>query len=308
MKNESYFRQELEESLRIRKTDGCEVDRIIDEYMAQNKIDYITEDELIDIFGELILPPERYYPYGEGPYVEINYKDSLMLSQDINPYEGWESKAMQMYLDEVKQTEYGIDLGDYDCIQPYEVSDELPWCNHQCSFEEALQEASIMDRMYLEMDEKGNLNGIGLFDKGKHINEFFEMLGPDFEYMKVDEPDWLKDGELEYSLADDFDYFLSIRTKTVNIYIDDLIDLDEVLQEPIHETIFRQIIHLEESNKKFLIVVTIDEQHIFYEVFHQQDSNNCYQLKPLGWDVYYEAVLHIIIYYLETGLTIDALQ
>ena len=134
------------------------------------------------------------------------------------------------------------------------------------------------------------------------------MLGIDFEYMKVDEPDWLNDGELEYSLADDFDYFLSIRTKTVNIYIDDLIDLDEVLQEAIHETIFRQIIHLEECNKKFLIVVTVDEQYIFYKVFHQPDSNNCDKLIPLGWAVYYEAVLRIISYYLETGLTISCFQ
>ena len=200
------------------------------------------------------------------------------------------------------------DHDGFNQIQPYEVSEELCWvCNHW-SFEKSLQEATVMDRMYLEMDPKGNITGHGFFDIGISIFEYFMIKELDYEDMKVEEPDCLSEGEYECSLADDLDYFLSIGTKTVDIYVSDLIELVEFFQKPIHETVSRQIIHLEVSAKRFLIVVDIDEQYIFYKVFHQLDRNDTEDLKSLGWDIYHESVFDIINYYLETGLTIECFQ
>lgn len=120
--------------------------------------------------------------------------------------------------------------------------------------------------------------------------------------------DRISQGEWECELQDEQDYYLSIRTKTIELYVDNMNDLDKVLHEPIHETISHLIIHMEANAKKFLIVVTIEEQLIFYRVFHQIDLNSPDNLKSLGWDIYPESVLEMIDYFIETGLTIRCYQ
>lgn len=124
MKNEDYHNNEFEISFQKRKISIYEEQRIIQEYMDHCKIENITEEELTDIFGQSILPPDQFYPNGEGPYVDINYNDYYMLNQGINPFEGWEFSVIQDYLDKLLQTEDGIDLGEFECMSRGEFESE----------------------------------------------------------------------------------------------------------------------------------------------------------------------------------------
>lgn len=278
------------------------------ESTPETELEKFWYDEAQKELDELNIPEE----YRDLADVEqLSENDQLLDAQDGQYFNLNDEYYITFHEDEIGLLYHEDKITDHDSynqIQPYEVSEELCWCNSSCSFEESLQEATIMDRMYLEMDTKGNITGYGFFDKGKTIYEYFMMKELDYEDMKVEEPDCLSEGELECSLSDDLDYFLSIRTKTVDIYVSDLKELDEFFQKPIHETVSRQIIHLEVSAKRFLIVVDIDEQYIFYKVFHQLDRNDTEDLKSLGWDIYHESVFDIINYYLETGLTIECFQ
>lgn len=92
------------------------MEQIINEYKTLECIEDITEEELTDIFGQSILPPAEYFPYGEGFFVEINYYNDYLLNHGINPFEGWEFSVIQDYLDNLLQTEDGIDLGEFECM------------------------------------------------------------------------------------------------------------------------------------------------------------------------------------------------
>lgn len=280
-----------------------EMGQIIDDYKATERIEDLTEEEFICLFGESTLYPNIYFAEpGEGyDYAFVSDYDWHLLENGINPFTG----------DIFNQAEWSacpIIVG-VDTIDPADVAQDLYWANANLTFGEALEQASNLDRFYLIIDEKDNIIGSGLFDAGENIEEYFRINYPDnYEYMKVEEPDSLSQGESECSLADDLDYFLSKRTKTVELYVDDMDELDQLLHEPIHWTISHLIIHMEASGKKFLIVVTVYGQLIYYKVIIQINPNSPNNLKTLGWDIFPESVLEMIDYFIETGLTIRRYQ
>jgi len=173
--------------------------------------------------------------------------------------------------------------------------------------EETIAMATIMDKLYLIMDAHGNIVGYDFFDVGDNINEYMRLKGYDDEFMKVDEPG-VDEVEWESALADDLEYYASLGTNIIDVDVADLNELEQFLKRDIHETIYRIKIHMEAEGKRFLIVVTVDEQYIIYRVFHELYNAGTDTLKSLGWDTWPESALQIIDYYLETGLTLERYQ
>jgi len=169
----------------------------------------------------------------------------------------------------------------------------------------------ILDkRESIDLELKLNVTKYGL--EWKHIGDYLYNYGvdkydDDCEFMKVNEPG-IDEVEWERAIADDLEYSQSIGTVTVDIYVADLNELEHFLYKPIHETIFRQNIHLDIKDDKFLIVVTLDEQYTIHEVYLELENNGIKNHKSLGWDTYDESVLNIINYYLETGMTLQCYQ
>lgn len=302
MKITNLYRYTIDEMKQI-IAEWEEMGQIINDYKASERIEDLTEEEFICLFGESTLYPNIYFADpGEGyDYACVSDYDWHLLENGINPFTG----------DIFNQAEWPachIIVG-VDTIDPADVAQDLCWAKANLTFEEALEQASNLDRFYLIIDEKDNIIGSGLFDAGDNIEEYFRINYIDnYEYMKVDEPDSLSQGELECSLADDQDYYLSLRTKNVELYVADMTALGQLLNEPIHETISHLIIHMDASGKKFLIVVTADGQLIYYKVITQIDPNSPDNLKTLGWDIFPESVLEMIDYFIETGLTLRRYQ
>jgi hypothetical protein len=278
-----------------------EFSRLIADYELQNGIEVITEEELLDIIPESELYPNLYLPEG--------WEDDFF-SWHISDYE-WDQlqNGFNLFTGEVTLNSAYIILEDVDEIMPYEVSEEFCWCPCNATLEETIAMATIMDKLYLVMDTHGNIVGYDFFDVGNNINEYMRLKGydDDCEFMKVDDPG-IDEVEWECALADDFEYSQSIGTVTVDIYVADWNELEQFLYKPIHETIFRQKIHLDIKDDKFLIVVTLDEQYTIHEVFLELENNGMKNYKSLGWDTYDESVLNIIKYYLETGMTLQCYQ
>ena len=277
-----------------------EMERIITEFKAAEDLECITEEEFTDLFGESSLFPNIYYasPYEGYDYRFVPDYDWHLLESGFNPFTG-------EYFDITEWPACHIIEG-VDTINPSDVAQDLCWTDANLTFEEALAQATIMDRLYLIVDDNDNIIGKGLFEVGNNINEYFRIkgLGEDYEFMKLEEPDNLSDAEWGKSLAEDLEYHESFRTKSIDLNASNMSELDHLLQSPFHETIFRKIIHLDEFDKVFLIIATIvDEQYILYKVFHKSDDVGADSLKFLGWDTHSESVINILSYYNETGLT-----
>jgi hypothetical protein len=282
-----------------------EMGQIIDDYKASERIEDLTEEEFICLFGESTLYPNIYFADpGEGyDYAYVSDYDWYLLEKGFNPFTG-------EYFDITEWPSCHIIEG-VDTINPSDVAQDLCWTDANLTFEEALAQATILDRLYLIVDDEDNIIGSGLFEVGNDINEYFRIKGfdDDYEFMKVEEPDNLNDAELEKSLTEDLEYYESLRTKTIDLNASDMSELDHLLQSPFHETVFRKIIQLEVYEKRFLIVATIvDEQYIIYKVFHELRNSGLDNLKLLGWDTYPESVFNILDYYHETGLTKECYQ
>ena len=278
-----------------------EFSRMIADYELQNGIEVITEEELLDIIPESELYPNLYLPEGwEDDFFSWHISDYEwdQLQNGFNPFTG-----------EVTLNSAYLILEDVDEIMPYEVSGEFCWCPCNATFEETIAMATIMDKLYLVMDTHGNIVGYDFFDVGNNINEYMRLKGydDDCEFMKVDEPG-VDQVEWESALADDLEYYASLGTKIIDVDVADLNELEKFLKRDIHETIYRIKIHMEADGKRFLIVVTVDEQYIIYRVFHELDNAGTDNLKSLGWDTYPESVFNILDYYHETGLTKECYQ
>ncbi|MBK8884041.1 MAG: hypothetical protein IPN67_17200 [Bacteroidales bacterium] len=278
-----------------------EFSRMIADYELQNGIEVITEEELLDFIPESELYPNLYLPEGwEDDFFSWHISDYEwdLLQSGFNPFTGEVTLNPAYFIHE-----------DVDEIMPYEVSGEFCWCPCNGTFEETIEMATIMDKLYLVMDTHGNIVGYDFFDVGDNINEYMRLKGydGDCEFMKVDEPG-VDEVEWESALADDLEYYVSLGTKIIDVDVADLNELEQFLKRDIHETAYRIKIHLEADAKRFLIVVTVDEQYIIYRVFHELDNASINNLKSLGWDTWPESALQIIDYYLETGLTKECYQ
>jgi len=276
-----------------------ELSRMIADYELQNGIEVITEEELLDIIPESELYPNLYFFEKWDDYISISDYEWHQLINGFDPFTGeffdhtWDSNSLF--------------LEDVDEIMPYEVSEEFCWCPCNATLEETIAMATIMDKLYLIMDAHGNIVGYDFFDVGDNINEYMRLKGYDDEFMKVDEPG-VDEVEWESALADDLEYYASLGTNIIDVDVADLNELEQFLKRDIHETIYRIKIHMEAEGKRFLIVVTVDEQYIIYRVFHELYNAGTDTLKSLGWDTWPESALQIIDYYLETGLTLERYQ
>ena len=276
-----------------------ELSRMIADYELQNGIEVITEEDLLDIIPESVLYPNLYFPEGWDDNINISDYEWHQLKNGFDPFTGeffehtWDSTSLF--------------LEDVDEIMPYEVCGDFCWCPCNATFEETIAMATIMDKLYLVMDTHGNIVGYDFFDVGDNINEYMRLKGYDDEFMKVDEPG-VDEVEWESALADDLEYYVSLGTKIIDVDVADLNELEQFLKRDIHETIYRIKIHMEVEGKRFLIVVTVDEQYIIYKVFHELYNAGTNNLKSLGWDTWHESALQIIHYYLETGLTLQHYQ
>lgn len=155
-----------------------------------------------------------------------------------------------------------------DTIEPADFAEDLCYVDTSLTWEKVLEHADILDRFYSSINEKDDVIGVGLFDRGENIYEYSKMKDPDYnyEYMKVEDPDRLTEGELECSSEDDLDYFLSIRTKNLDYSATNISEVMNLLEMSSDETIYRLRIHLNISNRKFLITGTFEPDISYYTI------------------------------------------
>jgi hypothetical protein len=271
--------------------------QIIDDYKASERIEDLTEEEFICLFGESTLYPNIYFADpGEGyDYAYVSDYDWHLLENGINPFTG----------DIFNQAEWPachIIVG-VDTIDPADVAQDLCWANANLTFGEALEQASNLDRFYLIIDENDNIIGSGLFDAGDNIEEYFRIKGfyDDYEFMKFEDPDTITEGEWEESLEEDWGYYLSLRTKTVDVFVEDISEAINLLHNGWDETVYLLKIHWKEGDHKFLVMVSDEEQSYYYQVVLESEVGVGIGTLYLGSGLHFESIIDIIRFYRETG-------
>jgi hypothetical protein len=274
-----------------------EMGQIIDDYKASERIDDLTEEEFINLFGESTLYPNIYFAGpGEGyDYAYVSDYEWYLLENGINSFTG-------DFFNQDEWPAYHIIEG-IDTIDPADVAQDLCWANANLTFGEALEQASNLDRFYLIIDENDNIIGSGLFDAGDNIEEYFRIKGfyDDLEFMKVEEPDTISLGELERSSVEDWEYYLSLRTKTIDVFVDDTSEATKLLNNDWDETVNLLKIHWEEGDHKFLVTVSDEEQNYYYQVLLESGESNSANTLFLGSGIHIESISDIIHFYRETG-------
>lgn len=241
-----------------------EMDQMIKGYKKVEGIDSINEEDFINLFGESTLYPNIYYPRpGMGyDFAYISDYDWHLLKNGFDPFTG-------EFTDDLNTLEDYI-LNEMDTIEPSDVAHDLCWTNSNLTFDQALEQATIMDRYYLIVDDDDNIIGSGLFDVGDNIEDYFRIKGIndvfEYDFMKVDEPDSLTEGELESSLADYLEYCLTIRTKILDFSTTDISEVMHLLEMSMDETIYRLRILLNISNREFLITGTFEPDIYYYSI------------------------------------------
>jgi hypothetical protein len=274
-----------------------EMGQIINDYKASERIEDLTEEEFICLFGESTLYTNIYFADpGEGyDYAFVSDYDWHLLENGINPFTG----------DIFNQAEWPachIIVG-VDTIDPADVAQDLCWANASLTFGEALEQASNLDRFYLIIDENDNIIGSGLFDAGDNIEEYFRIKGfhNDHEFMKVEEPDTISLGELERSLEEEWEYYLSLRTKTIDVFVNDITEAINILNNGWDETVYLLKIHWKDGDHKFLVTVSDEEQFYYYQVLLESEASDDTSPLYLGSGLHFESIFDIIQYYSETG-------
>lgn len=274
-----------------------EMGQIIDDYIASEGIEDLTEEEFIYLFGESTLYPNIYFAGpGEGyDYAYVSDYEWYLLENGINPFTG-------DFFNQDEWPAYHLMEG-VDTIDPADVAQDLCWANANLTFGEALEQASNLDRFYLIIDENDNIIGSGLFDAGDNIEEYFRIKGfyDDLVFMKVEEPDTITLGELERSSEEEWEYYLSLRTKTVDVFVDDISAAINLLNNDWDETVYLLKIHCEEGDHKFLIKVSDEEQNYYYQVLLESGEGDGARSLFLGSGIHIESISDIIKFYRETG-------
>lgn len=206
-----------------------------------------------------------------------------------------------LFLEEINIIEYQI-LDGIDTLEPLDVAEDLCWTDHKLPYEEALWQATIMDREYLIIDEKHNIIGYNFYDKGRNVNEYFQLEYPELEYedMKYDF-DTMDNVEWECIMEEEMERYESFRTKILEFHVTDKDELIKLLQNEMNETIYRLKIHFNAGGRKFLIIISDMVQFYWYKVLIESESRKDNSLKYIGSDCNPEAVLYFINYFLETG-------
>ena len=117
--------------------------QILDEYIEVEGIEFITVEEITNLFGESSYYSNRYYI---GPY-HGNYEYLILSDYDQHQIENGYDQVQEVFLDEYNSIEYHIIPG-IDILKPYEVEDEdLEMMS--CSFEEFVGEYNDDDGLLL---------------------------------------------------------------------------------------------------------------------------------------------------------------
>ncbi len=296
MKITNPYRYTIEEMKQI-IIEWEEMGQIIDDYITSEGIEDLTEEEFIYLFGESTLYPNIYFAGpGEGyDYAYVSDYEWYLLENGINPFTG----------DFFNQSEWPAChlIEGVDTIDSADVAQDLCWANANLTFGEALEQASNLDRFYLIIDENDNIIGSGLFDAGDNIEEYFRIKGfyDDCEFMKVEEPDTINLGELERSLEEEWEYYLSLRTKITDSFVDDISEAIKLLNNDWDETVYLLKIHWEEGDHKFLVTVSDEEQNYYYQVLLESGEGNSAHTLFLGSGIHIESISDIIHFYRETG-------
>lgn len=274
-----------------------EMGQIIDDYITSEGIEDLTEEEFIYLFGESTLYPNIYFagPGEDYDYAYVSDYEWYLLENGINPFTG----------DFFTQVEWPAChlIDGVDTIDPADVAQDLCWTNANLTFGEALEQASNLDRFYLIIDENDNIIGSGLFDAGDNIEEYFRIKGfyDDLEFMKVEDPDTIPLGELERSSEEEWEYYLSLRTKTMDVFVDDISEAIKLLNNDWDETVYLLKIHWEEGEHKFLVTVSDEEQNYYYQVILEPGEGDGACTLFLGSGIHIGSISDIIQFYRETG-------
>jgi hypothetical protein len=139
------------------------------------------------------------------------------------------------------------------------------------------------------------------------VDVIYEGFVDKYESMKYDDPE-IDEIEWESALADDLEYYASLRSKTLEVTAANNNELIDLLESQMDETTYCLKIHWRFDNLNFLIRIIDEEQFYWYTVFLDFNGKKGTELKYLGSDECPGTVLRIIDYYLETGLTIKGYQ
>ncbi|MBN1183363.1 MAG: hypothetical protein JXB49_13810, partial [Bacteroidales bacterium] len=190
-----------------------------------------------------------------------------------------------------------------DTINSTDVFNEIFWTDRNLTFEQALEQASFLDRFCPFLNENNNSFNFFFYDLGENINDYYRMVcaSNDYEFMKVEEPDCIDEGELKFMLAQDLEYYFSLKSKTLDVYVSDISEVMELLERPLGETIYRLIVHWNGGENRFIIVITDIEQYYSYKVALENETHKIDRAIYLGSSYDPTYVLDIIQYYQNTG-------
>lgn len=181
---------------------------IIQEFKELNEIEHITEEELTNLFSESTLYPNYYWDGSVEyfTYFSISDYEYFQLKNGYNPFTDefhWDFRADYYILEGV------------DTIDDSDVFHEIAWTDKNLTYEQALEQLSLFEREFLIMDEYYNLQGSGIFDYGENPDEYYKLLDPNYEYefMKVEEPIYNNDGEIECFPEWSNDYIDTVQQK-----------------------------------------------------------------------------------------------
>lgn len=280
-----------------------EMDQIIKDYKKVEGVDNISEEDFINIFGESIIYPNKYYARpGMGyDFAYISDYDWHLLKNGFDPFTGEFSDDLNTLEDYI--------LNEMDTIEPSDVAHDLCWTNSNLTFDQALEQASIMDRHYLIVDDHNNIIGSGLYYVGDNIEDYYRIKGfydvLEYDFMKVDDPDRLTEGELESSLADDLEYYLSIRSKVLDFSATDISEVMHLLEKRFDETIYGLRIYFNIGNRKFLITGTFEPDIFYYTINLVSEGTTGNRITFLTDTTYEEYIPWLLEYYIKTDFQLD---
>jgi hypothetical protein len=130
--------------------------------------------------------------------------------------------------------------------------------------------------------------------------EFFDDTDT-IDYHVIEGFDSIDIGEWHCSLAEDLEYYASLKTETLDVYVNNPSALLNCLDSVLDEKTYCMKIHWYDDDANFLIIITDEEQCYFFDVFLEFASNKGNCLKFLGSCEHSHQVPIIINYYFKTG-------
>ncbi|MHA1169866.1 MAG: hypothetical protein ACTSRU_18715 [Candidatus Hodarchaeales archaeon] len=166
-----------------------EMSRIVQEFKEQNKIEHITDEEFTDLFGESTLYPNFYGEVFEEyfTYFSISDYDYYLLKNGYNPFTG-------KFLED-NRADYHIIEG-VDTLDSSEVEIDLFRADVSLPIEQRIAQAVWREKYDSYFNQPD----------GDVAPEFYDLVENDIEYMKVEEPVYLNQGEIECFPESPLDY------------------------------------------------------------------------------------------------------